>query len=293
MSEATSTRFPHLMEEVAGLAEGAGVDADDLFAWICRAEISVASDPCPPGCSTVGLVREGEMLLAHNEDGSALYEGRMVVLRATPPSQVSFLALVYPGTPAGNGPGLNSRGIVQTTNFISCCAPSEGIPKYLIGRAVLEAESLEEAESIATTEGRAFPWHHNLASLPDARLVSLETWPERHNRRDVTGAHLHTNHLLHEEMAGLPEKAEYIQRSSGPRLEALQRFLEERPFQSREDLIAALSDRRGSPCQVCRHPDDEVPGMTVGTAVYEAPTVEVFLREGPPCQDGEATTLRP
>lgn len=294
METATRARFPALMEELEGIAEGASVEMGDLFAWNCRAELSVNAETCPPGCSTVGLVREnGTMILAHNEDGGEVYEGRMVILRATAPSGLSFVALVYPGTIAGNGPGLNSRGVVQTTNYISCCTPAEGIPKYMIGRAILEAGDLEEAVAIATTDGRAFPWHHNIASLRDARLISLETWPERHSRREVTGSHVHTNHLVHNEMEGLSERADYLERSSRPRFTALQRLVEDHPFESREDLLAALGDRSGSPCRVCRQQGDEVPGMTVATAVYESPTVEVTVSEGPPCLGGEAMIYRP
>lgn len=294
MERATQARFPALMEELEGIAEGAGVEMADLFAWNCRAELSAIAETCPPGCSTVGLVRDGgSMILAHNEDGGEVYEGRMVILKATPPSGVAFLAMVYPGTIAGSGPGLNTRGLAQTTNYISCCAPGDGIPKYLIGRAVLEAGDLDEAVAIATSEGRAFPWHHNLALLPEARLVSLETWPGRHNRRDVTGAHIHTNHLVHSEMEGLEERVDYMESSSRPRLTALQRFVEEHPFENREDLLAALGDRRGSPCKVCRQRDDEVPGMTVATAVYESPALEVSMSEGPPCLGGASMTFRP
>lgn len=292
--EATTSRFPHLVEEVEGMAEGAGLELNELFTWISRAELGVAIDPCPPGCSTIAYVGNGGMILAHNEDGSELYHGRMLLMRATPPSGISFAALVYPGTIPGNGPGVNSRGIAQSTNYISMCQPVDtGIPRYFLGRAVLEAESLEQAVELATTDGRAFPWHHNLASLPDARLISLETWPGRDHATEVAGVHLHTNNLLHEEMQGLNERAGYLETSSRPRLAALRRYVESREVSSGEELLGALRDRSGAPCHVCRRPGDEVPGVTVATAIFQAPRVEMTLVEGPPCDGGPETTFSP
>lgn len=287
MNQAASAEFPQLIEEIQGMAQGAGLSFDDLFAWNCRSELFASVESCPPGCSTVGIVgQNGTMILGHNEDGGESYENRMVLLKARPESGPAFTCLVYPGTIPGNGPGFNSAGIAQTTNYIAPCQPQQGIPRYFLGRAVLEAQTLESAESIATTYGRAFPWHHNLASLRDGRLISLETWPGRHNRRLVDGLHLHTNHLVHEEMTDLEEQREYLGLSSMPRLEALQRFSQQNTIASREDVLAALADRSGSPCKVCRRPNDEVSGMTLATAIFESPQVGMTLIEGPPCDSG-------
>jgi hypothetical protein len=287
--EAVRARFPHLVDELEGMAEGVGIPFSDLFAWNCRSEIDTASRPCEPGCSTVGWVDQGHMVLAHNEDGAAAYLGRMFVVHASPPSGVPFACLVYPGTLPGNGPGLNARGVVQTTNYIGPCRVPGGIPRYFIGRAVLEAENLEHAVSLATTEGRAFPWHHNLADLPGGRLISLETWPDRHHRREVDGLHLHTNHLIHPEMRDLPERTDYLDRSSLPRLEALERLTTTRPPREREAMVDLLRDHSGSPCRVCRHAGDEVPGVTLAAAVFESPRVEMTLIDGPPCRGGVET----
>ncbi len=292
--EATRSRFPHLIEELEGMAEGAGASFDELFAWNCRSELLAAMDPCPPGCSTIGVSGEGRMVLAHNEDGGEVYLGRMVLVRARPPSGLGYACLVYPGTLPGNGPGLNARGIGQTTNYIAPCQPAEaGIPRYFLGRAVLEAESLDRAVALATLENRAFPWHHNLASLSEARLISLETWPGRHHLREVRGVHLHTNHLTHPEMQDLPERDEYFDRSTGPRMEALERYVAEHPLDTAQHLLEALRDRSGSPCRVCRRPGDEVGGVTVAAALYESPRVELTLIQGPPCGDGATLTVAP
>ncbi|MBW2523696.1 MAG: hypothetical protein JRI23_05950 [Deltaproteobacteria bacterium] len=292
LEAATRQAYPHLVEELEGMAEGCGLPFADLFAWNCRSELDAAADPCPPGCSTAGWADPSRMLLAHNEDGPEPYDGRMFVLRARPPSGIWFAALVYPGTWPGNGPGLNDRGVVQSTNYISPCAAAAGIPRYALGRAVLEAPSLEEAIAVATRSGRAFPWHHNLASLTERKLVSLETWPGRHHRLNVAGLHLHTNHLVHPQMLDLPERKGYLARSSEPRLAALQRRLKGQQTVTRATLEAALQDRSGTPCKVCRRPGDEVPGVTVAMALFEAPERRMMLRGGQRC-DGPWQIIEP
>ena len=283
LEQAARSSYPGLVEELQGMAEGAGIAFEELFAWNCRSEIDASSAPCPPGCSTVGWVRDGGLLLGHNEDGDAAYAHRMFVLRARPPSGIAFAALVYPGTLPGNGPGLNARGVAQATNYIGPCDAAEGVPRYFVGRAVLEAATLEEAVAIACKDPRAFPWHHNLGDLGRGALVSLETWPGRHHRLDVQGLYLHTNHLLHREMLDLPEQRAHLDRSSLPRLRRLERLFADRPPRSREDLLDALHDRQSTPCKICRRPGDVVGGITVGTALFESPRLEMSLWDGPSC----------
>ncbi len=280
--EAVAGTWPHLLEEVEGMAEGANVAADLMFAWNCRSEIHAITQAA--GCSTVGLAGPDGFALAHNEDGNAAYFGRMTVIKAVPPSGVAFAYLVYPGNLIGNAPGINSAGICQCTNFISCTEVGTGIPRYFTGRAVAEAASLDEAEQLVSVPGRAFPWHHNIGSVTDRRLLSIETWPpDRHDTLAVDGVHLHTNHLLHDAMQGLPENLTYFDRSTGPRMEALTRLTAEKTPASKQDLLDLLADRSGEPCKVCRQPDDEVPGVTVATAMFTGGTAEMTLIESAPC----------
>lgn len=278
---AVEERFPHLLEELLGMAEGTAIPMEHLFAWNCRSELAAA--PSTPGCSSIGFVADGSMGLAHNEDGDEPHLGKMFVVRAKAPSGISFATLVYPGTLPGSGPGFNDRGVVQTTNFIASDSTEPGVPRYFLGRGILEASSLEHAVAIATTTPRAFPWHHNLASLTDARLVSLETWPGRQSRIDVNGTHIHTNHLVHPTMKDLPGDAQYLSESSGPRFEALTRAISSKPPRNRVDLVTALRDHSGTSCRVCRHPGDPVSGVTVAMALFSFPRRSMTLLKGPPC----------
>ncbi|MDD3642281.1 MAG: C45 family autoproteolytic acyltransferase/hydrolase [Candidatus Krumholzibacteria bacterium] len=282
--------FPHLIEEMAGMAEALEIPFMHLFAFNCRSEIEIMRNP--PGCSTIAISDGDRTILAHNEDGSDLNIGRMFLARVSPPGGVSFLAFVYPGLLPGNGPAVNSRGIVETTNYIQPYRVADGIPRYLISRAILEAKDLDEAVGLATMSPRAFPFHHNLVSLGEGRILSVETaaWPEqRSDVIEVRGLYIHTNHFLHPEMSGpgpdgkRPFDIPYV--SSTTRLDVLARAVESGGEPSNEKgILDLLALHEGRPYSPCRHPEGNVRGATLGTAVFTAPGRRMVLYHGNPCK---------
>ncbi|MEJ2721269.1 MAG: C45 family autoproteolytic acyltransferase/hydrolase [bacterium] len=248
--------FPHLVEEVEGMADALDIPFERLFAFQCRAEISVLKDAA--GCSTIALCDGDRMILAHNEDGNDLNIGGMFLVKATPPSGVTFLSFVYPGLLPGNGPSMNEAGLVQTTNYIQPRGVADGIPRYIIGRAILEAKSLDDAVALATMTPRAFSYHHNLAWFPDRRIVSVEVaaYPQhKHSIKNVEWLYVHTNHFIHPDMTSTD--------TAGPK-----------PY----DVPY------GRPYSPCRHPEGDVHGVTLGTAVFEAPARAMTLYHGNPCR---------
>lgn len=289
--------FPGLIDELEGMAESLDVPFMHLFAYNCRSEIGLLKDP--PGCSTIALKKGDSVILVHNEDGNDLNIGRMFLARVDPPSGVSFLAFVYPGLLPGNGPAVNIHGIVETTNYIQPCRVAEGIPRYFLSRAILESRDLDEAVSIATMRPRSFSFHHNLVSLNEGRILSVETaaYPEhRHDILEVEGFYVHTNHFLHPAMVGgndgvgkRPYDVPYI--SSTTRLDVLTRAIESggEP-EDIEGILELLSLHEGKPYSPCRHPEGDVHGVTLGTAIFHAsgrfmaPGKNMTLFHGNPCR---------
>lgn len=292
MFDHARTNFPYLVEELEGMAESLDVPFMSLFAFNCKSEIDLLKEP--PGCSTIALCKPGHVTLVHNEDGNDLNIGRMFVARVTPPSGVIFFIFVYPGLLPGNGPGFNERGIVQTTNYIQPRQVADGIPRYFIGRAILEAKNLDEAVALATMKPRAFSYHHNLVSLlENRRILSVETaaYPHhKHSVLDVEGLYVHTNHFLHD---GMVEEDDTNTRlydvpyeSSITRMNVLSRAIEANgPPLNVEEIMKLLTLHEGRPYSPCRHPEGDVHGVTLGTAVFDAPSSRdtVNLFHGNPC----------
>jgi len=284
------TTFPQFIEEVEGMAEALGIPFLELFAYQCRSEISILREP--PGCSTIALRDADNLILAHNEDGDDLNVGRMFLVKVTPPGGTTFISFVYPGLLPGNGPGINKSGLVQTTNYIQPRGVADGIPRYFIGRAILEAKSLNEAVSLATMTPLAFSWHHNLIHLPERRILSVEVaaYPEhKHSVTEVDGLYVHTNHFLHPAMTG-EEKIEFRPydvpyKSSTTRMAVLRMAIESMgPPANEEEILKLLTLHEGRPYSPCRHPEGDVHGITLGTAVFTGAAKNMTLYHGNPCR---------
>ncbi len=305
LMEAVRRHFPHLLEELRGTADGSGIHFKILWYMSIKSELQAfllenpGSCEVNPGCSTIYYKNNGNNWLFHNEDGDAAYKNEMFVLKAHAPSGVSYFSFVYPGLITGVGPSLNSEGIIQSTNFIGCKKPEEGVPRYFLGRAILEAKTLKEAQQIAGFQPRAFPWHHNLASVSSGKYVSIETLPRDYKNpageKGVTALrvpkesepYLHTNHTTADKTKDyIHQDIDYRNSSSISRWKVLSDLKEkaEYPVKDPFKFLGWLSSRRNAPYSPCRVADERSSGHTLGTAFFDINKGSYWLYKGPPCK---------
>ncbi len=298
----TRNLFPQYAQEVEGMAIGAGIDFKIMWALTIKNELSSFAN-LEAGCSTIYYKEDGKTWLFHNEDGDAAYFNRMLMLKAITPSGVNFYSLAYPGIISGVGPSINSQGICQTTNYISCINPKVGIPRYIIGRSVLESKNMAEAIETITVEPRAYPWHHNILSLNNSTFASIETLPD--GKVDASypegGIFVHTNHAIGRTTENYYyQNKDYIKLSSNPRLQSLQKLISSADFPASnpEKFIRFLSSHEGEPYSLCRHPviykknepvkgseeKKEVRGQTLATAFFDCETKKMRIYKGNPCK---------
>ena len=287
LKDALKTSFPQYFEEVAGMAEGLGVPFDEVWALCSKNEL-LSLKREEPGCSTIFYKDENKAWLFHNEDGDKSYLGRLIVAKVSPPSGVSFFSALYPGLIAGVGPSFNSFGLAQTTNYIGTTRPRVGIPRYFLGRAVLEARSLSEAARLVSTEPRAHPWHHNLFDLKSGVYLSVETIPEGQSvsERISSGIYIHTNHLISElKLKYRDEDLAYASLSSKPRFKTLKELASAagKPLKSYKIPLSWLGSHIRAPYSPCRHPKGDIRGQTLATAFFRAGEIKMRLYEGSPC----------
>ncbi len=290
--QAGRRHFPEVVEELRGAAEGAGLPFEHLMVLILKSELSAMKNklqPETPGCSTLALAHQDRLLLAHNEDGHVAYDGLMFLVKISVPGQPSFLRLTYPGVYSGSAPGMNSAGMVVTTNFIDGRAVRPGgIPRYFISRAVRNARTLQEAVKIVTHPQRAFSFHFNLASRRERKILSVETSVDRHQVHEVEGLYVHTNHLILDEMKSTPQNEKYVNSSSMTRYRILTAEAE-RLFDHLDDvdgdtLMRLLSIHEGAPYSPCRHPRGEVRGTTLAGSLFDVRQGTWRLYYGNPCR---------
>ena len=210
----------------------------------------------------------------------------MFMIGATPPSGVSFLALVYPLHLIGNGPGFNDFGISQTTNFIACEESRSGVPRYFLNRAVLETKTIDEAVKMVTHPNRAFAYHHNIGSFKENRLVSVEVTPDKYEVFEPDDIYIHTNHLILDKTKNMPQDQEYLRSSSHVRYDVIEENIKN--FRA-EDLtgktmLDILSSHDRKPYSPCRHPEGNIMGQTLASAVIDLKDSSMTIYKGNPCK---------
>jgi len=298
--------FPDVVAELEGWAEGSGVDFKDLVALNLKAELGAMMDmqDQTPGCSTLSLSHGDQRLLVHNEDGGVEYADLMFFLKVSQPGKPTFFCLSYPGILPGNAPGWNAAGLVLTTNYIPSAEWKEGVPRYFLDRAVLDCHTIEQALEVAQHPARAFGFHFNLASIPERRLLSVETSVHQHEVHEVDGLYVHTNHLILPKTREAPQDQAYIKSSSNSRYRVLsaarEAMLPTLDQTGETELVAALSSHDGKPYSPCRHPEGEVTGMTLANSVFDVAAGSWAFYKGNPCEGTrgelppfERPTLRP
>ncbi|MBI3577558.1 hypothetical protein HY086_05975 [Candidatus Gottesmanbacteria bacterium] len=263
--EQTTKYFPHYMDELRGMADGAQVSFDDLFLSNNR---EVADfDPFildPNHCTIVGVPHQGEYLVGHNEDWDASSLSLLYVLDATVDGTKIF-SLNYANNIIGDAASINGCGLIQGINELWHQDAQMGVPKNFIARAVLDCKTLEEAEGVIKTIPRAAGWNHVLTQ--GGRLWNMESSANEYVIEKIEFAkYAHTNHYL----TGL-KRIDKANPESEKRYEKVKRELEH--VNAVEDIKRLLSDRNEP--RICRE-------STIGSVVFDIPNKVAHIAYGQP-----------
>ncbi|MFA5539230.1 MAG: C45 family peptidase [Gemmobacter sp.] len=255
MAAATRARFPAIWQEIEGLAEGLGLPLMQVFAWNCRGDLNAM---VPDGCTTVQLPGP-EIVVAHNEDGLPFFDGHCFILDAAPVGEPGFRAFCYPGSIPGHTFAVTGAGIVQTVNNLRLRGVDTGLPRMVLGRALLACGTLDAALALLGDAPAAGGFHFTLAQRGDARLMSVENGGGSVALREIAAPALHANHAL------LRGDAQIVTRSSGDR----QRRGDALIAGGARDPLAILCDTGGEGLPIFRRaPDDPDHENTLATAVF-------------------------
>lgn len=280
--------FPHLIDEIKGMADGSELAFEDVFLINVKSEIFSKPDDAG-NCSTIYLVNKKNKKILQNEDGSSAFTDKMFMVKAYPPSGVSFTALVYPLHLIGNAPAINSHGIGQATNFIGCRNPRTGLPRYFLNRAVLEAKNINGAVDILTGYKRAYSYHHNICSFKEKRILSVEVTPEKHEIFEPDRIYFHTNHLILDKTVEEREKeaARNLKSSTFSRYHVISNELKKLPDSEKlaeKDMMNILSNHDNAPLCVCVHPEGSFSGATLATSVHDIEKGSMKIYKENPCK---------
>ncbi|WP_240455603.1 C45 family autoproteolytic acyltransferase/hydolase [Halomonas faecis] len=246
----TAQRFPWMMAELAGLAEGLALPIGEVFAWHCRGELLAGA---PEGCTTLLLPGETP-LLAHNEDGLPCLDGTAFLVHATPDDQPAFLSFCYPGSLPGHTFAMTGSGLVQTVNNLRLTGIMPEVPRMVLSRAMLRQPSVAAVLDMLENAPASAGFHFSLARLGEPGLTSVEIGGGKVCQRSVTTPQLHANHALYHPAT---DGAQVITRSSRDRQQRGEALLAD----GVRDPLAILGDGGDGGLPILRRsphdPDDE------------------------------------
>ena len=267
------------LEEMLGIAEGAGLTLHDIVLINARTEIVASArlrDPVVDGCTGVVVLPErsatGEVIHAQNWDWLKDCVETGIVLKVARDDGPSFLTFTEAGGLARSG--FNAAGIAITANYLESDRDyrQPGIPLPLIRRRVLEQSHFALAIKAVATLPKACS-NNMMLSWTSGFAVNFECAPdEAFALYPDNGLLVHANHwqsplaLAKLKETGLADVPDSLYRDWRVRrhLEAVGNSL------GIDDVKSALADDFGSPYAVCRPPiidDGERLSATVATIV--------------------------
>lgn len=259
------TQFPRFWQEIQGLAAGLQLPVEEVFLWNCRGDFTrVAS---VDGCTTVfGQTAQGT-LIAHNEDGLPQLRGDCAIVHARPDEGPAFISFIYPGSIPGHTFAVNEYGVVATVNNLRPAHIPVGLPRQILGRASLEARTLDEALASVSAGPRAGAFHHTFGQAGSSRVISVEASASGVAAIDITSPTGHANHMVNGALMGAEQ---VVTGSSGARQLRVSQLLGQpgRVFDANAALgILRDEHHRELPIYRCAadDPDDE---NTLATALF-------------------------
>jgi len=257
---------PDLFDELAGIAEGSGVDPDDLFLmnfhWFIRAR-NIAME-CSCFFARAGATGDGKTYLAKTRDQQQP-ETHVVVERHYPSGQ-TVLEVMATGAPAFPPAGLNSSGLALASSGVwSKHAPADlstAGSSYVMANIRLllrRAKSIREAVDLINQS--QYVAGINLTAVDAHEGATIEVTRDRAHTVFPGDTGVLTNHYVSEELRHMAVPREEYP-STYSRYERLQTLLTDNHGRiGFKELLSFLQDHEGGPQNaVCRHavgPEDE------------------------------------
>lgn len=282
---------PDLIEEMQGIADGAGLDFNTILTLNCRSEIMFAkSEAAEDACTTIGVPPEasqdGHTYLAQNWDWWSLGYGTTVILEVEQKPFAKALIITEAGLVGGKG--LNEYGIALSMNAMSVKKGKVGVPLQVLLRGTLSCKTMSKAIDAIAKANRAGSACVGLAGS-DGLLLFVEYAP---NDLDILlsgGMPMcHSNHWLSLKMILGPEAKNYSYNSTFIRLDRARRLVKQEKNLTVKNIFKILSDHAGYPDGVCRHDDETLPiyhrHSSVWSMVIDATEKKLYLTDGTPCK---------
>ncbi len=297
---------PVLLDEVRGLAEGAGLSFAEALLPQIRGEIAplVRNE----GCTTFAVAAEqtttGGRLIGQTSDMERAMEDYFLVLHVLPSQGPRLLMWTFAGQLGYHG--VSEWGVAHFANSVSGGPASPrgipgGVPHYPLKRRLYECRTQADVLALfhqipvcssgnymlsagggCTGDAASVPAIFDVEATPAGPALLEDSAGE--------GFLVHTNHFLspcfrtaETDRAALPD--------SFPRLDRMTSLLQEARGKIGVDRMRTfLADHANHPCSICRHEGDgEGRMVTVGGLIAEPDAGRLHVSRGNPCRGDWST----
>lgn len=184
--------FPHFIEEMDGIACGAGLSLNDILLINARTDMMALVDrehlrKKIPGCTSLAFVDSRQdlstVILGQNWDWDTSMKDSPVLLRINPKGRPSCTTLTEAGMLAKIG--MNSHRLGVCLNFLSHESDGDpgdiGIPIHCLLRAVLESASIDEITAMLSSVPRCASANFLIARQTSQGAVAMDFEITPHN----------------------------------------------------------------------------------------------------------------
>jgi isopenicillin-N N-acyltransferase-like protein len=288
-------RYPQYVEEIVGMAEGAGVSFDDLA--VLNAMEAVTSDALHlTKCTSLGVSPEhtagGHVLAAHNEDWLPEDEPDVFIVHAEPDDEPPWIAMTYGGLLPNIG--LNAAGLAQCCDSVYPSDCRIGIPRVMLSRAVLGSRSISQAFQHMLVPLRAAGYNHLLIH-ESGELYNIEV-----SARSFAvlysdeGRIVHTNHYLDPTMRVVESNSDELIHTRVRYGRALH-LLRQTDQHTLLTLQSILKDHVNYPDSICNHSIFDLDPLdrekTITSLVMDLTARQLSVAWGNPCKNNYHTFL--
>lgn len=240
--------------ELDAIAEGAGLEAWQIYALNARTEILNAR---VPECTALYFQKSG--LLGQTWDWIRELEDLVVLIRYDYPGGRRLLTLTEPGMLAKIG--LNDRGLGLCLNFLVSEQELDGVPVHVLARAILETGEVGEARSVIERSGFGKSTHFLVADDKGGCCSVEFANGARYELQPRNACLVHTNHCI----AGCAESLPVP--SSTERLTRARECIAGIDEPGVEAMRSILLDRGdpATPINTPYHTEELLGGLEVGT----------------------------
>jgi isopenicillin-N N-acyltransferase like protein len=280
-------RYPKYVEEMIGIAEGAGVTFDDIS--VLHAMEAVTMDAlhltkCTSMAVNGARTSDEHVLVAHNEDWLPEDEEDVYIVHVSPDDEPPFLAMTYGGLIPNIG--FNAYGIAQCCDSVYPSDSRMGIPRLIVSRAVLGARRISSAIWRCLIPRRAAGYNHLIAHESGEIYnieVSARSFGIEYAENDFL---VHTNHYVTSQMQAIESEPDEL---IGTRVRYFraQRLLKQTQKHTVRTLQEIQRDHINFPGSICSHSDTANDPLdrekTINALVMDLTSRVMHIAWGNPC----------